>query len=141
MTFFKRELSVRGTAADLPRIADFIEAACEAAHINQAARFDLNLAVEEACCNIMEHAYENEGGPFSVCFETYNRDAVITLQDHGRPFDPSSVAPPDLDTALEDRPIGGFGLHLMRKLMDEVRFTFDSTGNTLVMVKRKAVNV
>jgi anti-sigma regulatory factor (Ser/Thr protein kinase) len=138
---FKRELSVRGTAADLSRIANFIEATCEAAHINQAARFDLNLAVEEACCNIIEHAYENKGGTFSICFETRCRDVIITLQDRGRPFDPSSVVTPDLDTALEDRPIGGFGLHLMRKLMDEVRFTFDNTGNTLVMVKRKAVDV
>jgi serine/threonine-protein kinase RsbW len=136
---FQRELSVCSTASDLARIADFVDVACKECHVEPAARFDLQLAVEEACCNIIEHAYEGKAGQFSVGFETTGRDVTITLHDHGRPFDPAAVAAPDLDATWEERPIGGLGLHLMHKLMDEVRFTFENTGNMLVMVKRDAI--
>ena len=67
-------------------------------------------------------------------------DVTITIHDQGRAFDPTSVPEPDLCCPLEERPLGGLGLHLMQKLMDEVRFTFSpEEGNTIVMVKRRIV--
>ncbi|MCX7706514.1 MAG: ATP-binding protein, partial [Anaerolineae bacterium] len=66
-------------------------------------------------------------------------DVVITLQDQGQAFDPDRVAAPHTSQPLSRRPVGGLGLHLMRKLMDEVRFAFAPGHNTLVMIKRNAV--
>jgi len=61
---------------------------------------------------------------------------VVTIKDEGKPFDLSSVPPPDLDTDLDKRRIGGLGIYLMRKLMDDVSYSFDAQkGNTLVMRK------
>ena len=139
MGSLNRELSVAGTTADLPAVAAFLEASCDDAGVDPGLYFDLQLAVEEACCNVIEHAYAGRGGAFSVAFSAVGPDVTITLRDCGRPFVPEKVVPPDMSQPLEQRRTGGFGLHLMYQLMDSVRFTFDEAGNTLVMIKRGAV--
>jgi serine/threonine-protein kinase RsbW len=139
MPYFNK-LTVPGYLADLPAILAFVEHTCEQAGVDPALHFDLQLAVEEACRNVIEHAYEGKGGEFSVMFETRGRDVVITLRDCGRPFDPAQVVEPDMHRPLAERRIGGLGMHLMYQLMDDVQFTFSEAGNTLVMVKRSAVH-
>jgi len=140
MNPFQRQLSLVGTLADLPRIANFIAEACAALGLAPAARFDLQLAVEEACCNVIEHAYEGAGGALKVRIETCDEDVVITIQDRGKPFDPTAIPEPDIDAPLDERPIGGLGLYLMPRLMDEVAFTFSPEGgNTLVMTKHEVL--
>jgi serine/threonine-protein kinase RsbW len=134
---FQSELCMVGTVADLPRIIDFVESACEGAAIDPAVRFDLKLAVEEACANVIEHAYCGEGGELVVCFEALGPDVRITVTDQGRPFDPTEVAMPDLNLPLDERPIGGLGLFLMQQLMDDVEFAFTEEGNRLSMVKHR----
>lgn len=142
MTQFRRELVLSGTKSELPRIARFVEEACNGANVDSAARFDLQMAVDEACCNVFEHAYGGAAGEVQLCFETRGRDVVITLHDHGRAFDPEVIPSPDTTSPLEKRPVGGLGLYLMRKLMDKVFFVFSpERGNTLVMEKHKVVPV
>jgi serine/threonine-protein kinase RsbW len=126
-----------GTPAELPRIAEFVDDACEQAGIEPAIRFDLQLAVEEACMNVMEHAYKGQGGEFTVCIEVCGTDVEVTVSDHGQPFDPKDVALPNLSLPLEERPIGGLGIFLMQQLMDDVEFVFSAKGNRLKMVKRR----
>lgn len=139
MTSFQRELALDATMADIPAILSFVETACLDAAVDPALLFDLQLAVEEACSNVIEHAYHGQGGLLRVRFETANSDVVITLQDQGRAFDPDRVAAPNTTQPLSKRPVGGLGLHLMRSLMDEVRFAFAAGRNTLVMIKHNAV--
>jgi anti-sigma regulatory factor (Ser/Thr protein kinase) len=98
--------------------------------------FEVQTAVDEACTNIMKYAYSAEGGIITILCELQENDFVVTIKDKGKPFDPSSVPPPDLDTDLDKRKIGGLGIYLMRKLMDDVSYSFDAQkGNTLVMRK------
>jgi anti-sigma regulatory factor (Ser/Thr protein kinase) len=140
MTQFRRDLVLFGTKSELPRISRFVEEACDGANLDAAARFDLQMAVDEACCNVFEHAYSGSAGEIDLRFETRGRDVVITLRDYGRAFNPEIVPPPDTRRPLEERPVGGLGLHLMRKLMDKVFFAFSpELGNTLVMEKHKVV--
>ncbi|HEX9116399.1 MAG TPA: ATP-binding protein [Anaerolineae bacterium] len=127
--------------SDLPHVIDFVEGCAEQAGVNPSARFDLQLAVEEACTNVIQHAYGGSGGDFEVCFETTEHDVVITLHDHGQPFDPARVTPPDIKRPLTERRVGGLGLYLMAKLMDEIRFNFAPDGNTLTMIKRDVIGV
>lgn len=137
MTPFRREFNLIGTMADLARIGAFIEDACAAANIDPAARFDIQMAVDEACSNIFEHAYGGAAGEIDLRVETQGRDLVITVHDCGCTFDPDCVPSPQVHLPLEERPIGGLGLHLMRRLMDDVSFAFSpEQGNTLVMTKR-----
>lgn len=139
MPIFFRELTVPGRTADLPDVLAFIEAACEEADVLPELWFDLQLAVEEACTNVIEHAYDGKGGDLDITFAARGRDVVLTVRDHGRPFAPEKVVAPDMSLPLTQRRIGGLGLHLMYQLMDEVQFDFAEGSNTLVMVKRDAL--
>jgi serine/threonine-protein kinase RsbW len=136
---FERCIEGAGTLDDLPRILEFVETACEDCGVTSEARFDVQLAVEEACANVIEHAYGGSGGPFSLELSANGADLVITLTDEGTTFDPDAITTPNLDIPLEERRIGGLGLHLMKKLMDEVRFSFTRDGNQLRMVKRNVI--
>jgi serine/threonine-protein kinase RsbW len=137
-TYF-RELTIPGRTADLPNVLAFMEAACIGAGVRPELWFDLQLSVEEACTNVIEHAYGGKGGDLAITFEARERDAVLTVRDHGRPFAPEKVVAPDVRLPLAQRGIGGLGLHLMYQLMDEVQFSFSEGGNTLVMIKRDAL--
>jgi serine/threonine-protein kinase RsbW len=134
-----RELTVPGHVADLPDVLTFIEAACEGAGVRPELWFDLQLAVEEACANVIEHAYSGKGGELVITFAVRGRDVVLTVLDHGRPFAPEQVVVPDMSISLTQRRIGGLGLHLMYQLMNEVHFNFAEGSNTLVMVKHDAL--
>ena len=96
------------------------------------------VAVDEACTNSMEHAYDGQpDGEVRVCCYVECDDFVVRVTDYGRSFDPSAVAPPDLSSPIEDRPIGGLGLFLMRRLMDGVEYrSNEKVGNQTVMRKR-----
>jgi anti-sigma regulatory factor (Ser/Thr protein kinase) len=140
MTGFHDDLVLPGRPTDLALVIDFIEQACARAGVDPAAWFDLQLATEEACANVIEHAYREAGGKYEVRFDVRDHDVSITIHDHGRSFDPTSVPEPDLMGPLEERPLGGLGLHLMQKVMDEIRFSFSpEEGNTVIMVKRGIV--
>ncbi len=134
-----RHLRVMGQMSDLARITNFVEESSEEAGVDPAARFDLQLAVEEACTNIIQHAYGGQGGEIEVDFEAAGADVTITIRDWGEAFSPEEANNSDLSLPLEERAVGGLGLHLMGELMDEVRFTFAPGGNTLVMTKRGIV--
>ena len=101
--------------------------------------YSIQLAADEASSNIIEHAYRGvENGKLEIECNNDNGELKIVMRDWGKPFDPSSIPEPNISADLSERKIGGLGMYLMRKLMDEV--TYDSsvkTGNTLIMVKRK----
>lgn len=139
MTFHSSVAFSEVKVEHLPDILAFVEDACQQAQVDADLVFDLQLAVEEACTNVIEHAYQGAGGALRINFETRNGDVVITLHDQGKAFDPATIGPPDTGLPLQKRPAGGLGLHLMYQLMDDVRFSFVPDGNTLVMVKRNAV--
>lgn len=96
-------------------------------------------AVDEACSNIIEHAYGGEGiGDIEITYQINAKCLTIILRDFGKPFDPSKIPEPQLTAPLEKRKSHGLGLFFIRKMMDEVHFDFSNeTGNVLTMVKRK----
>ena len=130
------ELQIEAKPENLSVIADFIATAMRQLGTEQDM-FEVQTAVDEACTNVILHAYSGEEGTIAISCELQDHDFVITIRDNGRPFDPSSVPSPDLEAALEERRVGGLGVHLMRKLMDDVSYTFDAEkGNELIMRKR-----
>ena len=128
-------MKINAKLKNLSVIADFISSSMSRFGIETGV-FEVQTAVDEACTNIIKYAYSEEGGIIILTCELHGNDFVVTIRDKGKPFDPSSVPPPDLDTDLDKRKIGGLGIYLMRKLMDDVSFSFDAKkGNTLVMRK------
>ena len=87
--------------------------------------YALQMAVDEACSNIIRHAYGGEGrGNISLQVEQTTSGVKITIEDNGTPFNPDIVPKPDIEAPLEARGEGGLGLFLIRQLMDEVSFEF-----------------
>lgn len=133
-------LTVPGRFESLAQIAEFVSAAVRDAGWDDDELFHVQVAVDEACSNIIEHAYGPQvtGVVKLTCCIQSQGDLVITIHDNGKPFDPATVPEPPIGADLENLPEGGLGLYFMRKLMDEVTFHFDSTnGNVLTMVKRR----
>ena len=128
-----------GSFASLARIARFVGRATTAAGLSERAAYAVQMAVDEACTNIIEHAYGGEGvGSIDCTCEVTKDSLVITLRDHGRPFDPTLVSDPDLDVQLEERTLGGLGVYLIRQLMDAVDHRYEpGEGNVLILTKRR----
>ncbi|HEC36082.1 MAG TPA: ATP-binding protein [Anaerolineae bacterium] len=128
-----------GRFDSLAAISEFVARAAEAAGLDACAVYGVRMAVDEACSNIIEHAYGGEGRGDIECTCVIAGDGLtVTLRDHGRPFDPASVPEPDLYTCLENRKVGGLGVYFIRQLMDEVHFEFTSdSGNVLTMVRHR----
>lgn len=99
---------------------------------------DVELAVDEAASNIIQHAYEGENKGEIECSYSIDSDGLIVMmRDFGKPFNPKRVKNPDLESDVCCREEGGLGLHFMRSLMDSVEFSFNGHGgNLLTMTKR-----
>lgn len=133
-----RELTVLAQEGQLGRVRDFVVAVCEDAGFGQREVANTKLAVDEACTNIIKHAYEGktETGDIGVIAEIDAGKVSIRLRDRGKHFDFASVKDPDLDQYVETGKKGGLGVFLINRLMDGVEYRATETGNELVLTKR-----
>lgn len=116
-------------------VTDAATQAAKLAGLDERAIGHCHVAVDEACTNIVRHAYaDGEGGIIDARIEVRPGICMIVLTDYGKSYDPESVKPPCLGEALQP---GGLGLYFMRNLMDEVCYTPSESGNRLVMIKRQ----
>jgi serine/threonine-protein kinase RsbW len=104
--------------------------------------YSIQLAADEASSNIIEHAYAGvKNGKLEVECIVLDGGIKIVMRDHGKSFNPASVPEPNVKADLSDRKIGGLGMYLMRKLMDEVNYEASAeSGNILTMIKRMGEN-
>ena len=99
--------------------------------------YDLKLAVDEACTNIIIHGYSGMNpGSIILSIEIDPINIVLTITDFGHPFEPSEAAIPDVQAGLDDRPMGGFGLFFIYQSMDLVEYETNEDGNCLSLTKR-----
>jgi len=132
----EQALCVKSNPANLAQIAEFVSVCAEQMGLDADQVFAVQMAVDEACTNSMEHAYAGKDtGEVTICCYAEEGDMVIKITDSGVPFDAAQVPEPDLTRPLEERSIGGLGLYLMRKLMDSVTFTARDDGNEVIMRK------
>jgi anti-sigma regulatory factor (Ser/Thr protein kinase) len=100
-------------------------------------RRSLNVALDELLQNTLAHGFgEWKVGAVTIEVELGTDRLTVTLSDDGQPFNPLDVASPDTASSLEDRPVGGLGIHLVRQLMDEIRYRRQSDRNVVTLVKR-----
>ncbi|MBI3363265.1 MAG: ATP-binding protein, partial [Chloroflexi bacterium] len=122
----ERRLIVSGRYDRVKEVCDFVVRAAEEAGFDESEAFQCQLAVDEACANIIEHAYGGEDqGDIAVACEVSDGELRITLRDSGLPFDPQSVPDPPPITSLDDARIGGLGLAFMRKVMNSMSYSSD----------------
>lgn len=124
------------TVRDLNDIREFLESAVLTLGGDDDNAGDLVLAVNEAVTNVLLHGYDERPGPVSVSVEADDGDLLVRLGDDAPLFDPTSVPPPDVHRPLEERPLGGLGVHMMRQLTDELVYQVTGDGkNELLFIK------
>jgi len=136
-----RSMSLTHAAfTDLAAIRRFVANACADAHASPDARDSLELAVDEACTNVIEHGYPKTApGPVGVTFEADDRELRVHLVDRGKPFPPDDAPLADTISGWVRRFPGGLGWHLIKNVVDSVTYATESDGSnrlTLVVVRR-----
>ena len=123
----------------LAKIGELATRAGHAAGFNELEINDINLAVAEVCINTITHGLKNDPTrTFQLVIQWNTGEVEIFIHEAGEPFDPPDLSDPDLEAPLEDRPVGGLGLYLLRELMDEADFRVGRDGvKTWRMLKRK----
>jgi serine/threonine-protein kinase RsbW len=128
--------------SSLAKIATYVTRAAEQAGLGARSVYAVQMAVDEACSNIIEHAYEGqEDGKIECTCEVTSKGLAVTLCDQGAHFDPLCVSEPDVCSPLYERSRGGLGIYFIRKLMDEVQYEFvPERGNVLTVTKYRESN-
>jgi len=117
------QISARGNTADLEQIREFVESQANSAGFGETDAFQIALAVDEACSNLIRHSYNNdETREFVVMIEVANQELVIKIMDNGEPFNPLSVPEPNMNEYFKKFKHGGLGVFLMRKVMTEINY-------------------
>ncbi|HZD11706.1 MAG TPA: ATP-binding protein [Candidatus Binatia bacterium] len=120
----------------LARFRDFVDEVCRAHGIDAETAYDLKLAVDEACTNVVQHGYKGmNSGSIMLDLNVSDEEVEVRLTDFGHPFEPSSAPKPDISLPLHERPAGGFGLFFIYETMDAVDYVSNEEGNTLILRK------
>ena len=132
------EIVVEAGLDQLDRVLDFVNAWLDAAECPPKAQMQLTIAVEEIFVNIAHYAYSPGTGKASI--RVGNGDTpcsvAVTFTDSGKPFNPLEKPDPDVTLSAEERGIGGLGIYMAKRSMDEMRYAFRDGKNILTLVKR-----
>jgi serine/threonine-protein kinase RsbW len=135
-----RTLTVSGYFENLAKIAQFIDQAAAAAGLDERATYAIQMAVDEACTNIIKHAYGGEGsGQIRLTYQIEPEGLQVDIYDQGQAFDLADVPQLDVEAPLAERQRSGMGLFFIFELADEVEYSFDTPqGNHLRLFKRRS---
>ena len=111
-------LTIDAAAERLAEVRALVRAYARDAGADEEAVSDLVQAVDELACNVIEHGYRGREGSIEIALATVDDAIEVRIRDSAPPFDPGAVAEPRLDLPLEQRPLGGMGVHLARTLTD-----------------------
>lgn len=129
---------IAGLLEQIPLACDFVADVARNAGLDERGIYHCQLAVDEACTNIIEHGYGSQGADrvIQVICRVDNFSLTITLLDNSSAFDPLNRPDPDPNMPLGERATGGWGIYFIKKLMDNVAYTREGHVNRLIMVKR-----
>ena len=132
------ELTVEATVENLPQVMGFLEQHLEEADCPLKAQMQITVAAEEIYVNIAHYAYAPGTGEATVRLEITDEPAAasITFLDRGVPFDPLAKPDPDVSLSAEERGIGGLGIYMVKKSMDDVRYEYRDGQNVLTLIKK-----
>jgi len=131
-------VSFPGRFESLSKIGKYVEDAAKSAGLSDKAVYAIQLAVDEACANIIDHAYGGENkGEIDCTLIAKEEGLTIILRDRGRPYNPQYIPDPQVNVPLQKLKPRGVGVYLIRKMMDEVHYEYSpEEGNILTLFKR-----
>ena len=134
-----REITVSASIEQIQSVTDFVNEQLEALGCSNRVRVQVDVAIDELFSNIARYAYAPDKGPATVRVDVEEKplSVIISFIDHGRPYDPLATEHPDT-TALpaKDRPIGGLGIFIVKKTMDNVSYSYKNGQNILTIRKK-----
>jgi len=133
------ELTVRlsNRLEEIERLAAAVEAFGAAHQLPDAVIFAFNLSLDEVVTNVISYAFTDvQEHPIDVRLQLVGDVLHAEVSDFGRPFNPIDVPTPDLDAPIEDRRIGGLGIHIVREMMDRLEYKREQDRNVLRLSKR-----
>ncbi len=133
----QKDISLPNDINTIPQLTAFVEEVCEAVGYDMSTTMSLNLALEEAVVNVMNYAYPaGTIGEIIIEAQCNDRRLKFTITDWGTPFDPTARQDVDTTLSVEDRPIGGLGIHLVRQIMDSINYERLDGKNVLTLRKK-----
>ncbi len=136
LNILNNELIISSSTNNLAEVRNFVE--MHGAYVGLDAKVvsHISLAVDEACTNVIKHAYNNSvKEKIKIKIKTTNNKFSVTIIDNGYHFDPSLIEEPDIAKTQKMKKGGGLGMFLMKKLMDEVKYNAKKNGNELILIK------
>lgn len=129
-------LVIKNKTEEIAKCSDFVEISCEALGVSMKWMLKLQLVLEEAVSNVISYAYSNNTvEDILIRISKKGNALVVVVEDTGKPFDPTSKGDVDVTLPLEMRKVGGLGIFLMKKIMDEVDYKRIENRNILMMKK------
>lgn len=135
-----RTLRVANRVEELSGVSEAVETLGQQEDWAPDVSYAVVLALEEVATNVVRHGGGEEGaGEIEIEVVSTDEEVRVEVRDRGKPFDPFREAPsPELDAALEDRQIGGLGVHFVRSVMDETSYRREHGRNRVTMIKRRS---
>jgi serine/threonine-protein kinase RsbW len=119
----EKKLVVKGKTENLAKIRMFIQEIASSVGFKQESIDNMMLAVDEACTNIIKHAYKaSPDGEINIKIKYEDKKLIITIIDYGKSFTPDLIPEPDIQEYYKQHKVGGLGMYLMRTLMDDVKY-------------------
>ena len=132
-----KEITVKAADEELDNVIAFVTGELEAYDCPMKTQMQIEVAVEELFVNIAHYAYSPETGDATIQVDISDRrEAAITFIDSGTPYDPLAKPDPDVTLSAEERQIGGLGIYMVKKSMDDVRYEYKEGKNILTIVKK-----
>lgn len=131
------KLTVEATKENLIAVNEFVESNLEKIDCPMKAMMQINVAVEEIYINIASYAYGEGTGQAEILLDTDTPGQVsIVFKDSGTPYDPLAKEDPDITLSAEERGIGGLGIFMVKKSMDDVKYRYEDGKNILTLIKK-----
>ena len=135
----QRTLTLTNDISTIPQLSEFLDLFFEEVGIDMELCMSLNLAMEEAVVNVIDYAYpQGTSGTVDISALADGDAVAFVITDSGIPFDPTAAKEVDTTLPLEERQIGGLGIHLIRKIMDDV--SYERRDNKNILTLRKNIN-
>ena len=132
-----KKITVEAVIENLQEVIDFATEELEARDCPMKISMQIELVIEEIFVNIASYAYHPETGPATFCieFEENPHAVLMTFIDSGKPYNPLEQTDPDTTLAIEERSVGGLGIFLVKKNVDEISYKYEGGKNILFMKK------
>ena len=133
-----RELTIDAIAENIPAVTAFVDEKLESMGCPLKAQMQIDIAIDELFGNIAHYAYHPEVGNATVRVEVTEEPlaVIVTFIDKGKPYDPLRVAEPDITLSAEERNLGGLGIYMVKKSMDEITYEYKD-GKNILSIKKK----